>query len=143
MASAAVSRHYNDSDFSDSETEDDMDGEMNPALRNIPPGALDVSGSSKPVDLMWVALVALYKMNPDVIGTFQTVQMSTIQTPDFTTAWSKISTYDTYKVALKKTWLTHGSRAFRPNVYYICIVQNDINQVVWENAFMINRPALF
>lgn len=143
MASAARSRAYNPGDFTDSETEDDMDGEMNPALRNIPFGAMDVAGSSKPVDFIWLALVALYRNNPDVIGKFDIVPTNLIHPPDFTTTWTKIFSHDQYTVALKKTWLVRSSRVFRPNVYYICIIQKASNEVVWECAFMLNRPALF
>ena len=144
MASAAEYEDDDDEiDFSDLETEDDMSEEMNPALRNIPSGELDVVGSSMPVNFMSLALVALYYLNPDVIGTFTPVRLDSIHPPDFTAPWKTIKTHDNYKVVMKKTRLLIASRESNANVYYICIIQEDISKAIWNMAFIINYPLLF
>ena len=133
MSSAAAS-HDDDGDLSDQE-------DMNQALRNIPSGALDVAGSSMPVDFMWLALVALYYLNPDVIGKFEAINGDIpIHQPDFTTSWKTIKNYDKFRVIMKKTRHLH---AIHSNVYYICIVQKDIEQSIFEMPFQLNYMNMF
>jgi hypothetical protein len=122
------------------EYEDDMREEMNPALRNIPSGVLDVAGSSMPVNFMWLASVALYYLNPDVIGTFEAIPLNTIHPPDFTTSWETIKKHDIYRVIMKNTRHLH---AIHSNVYYICIVQKDMEKSILEMAFQINYPNMY